>query len=121
MPRRPPRSASFTAGTVALKSGGTPNRLTPMDKPKRSLVIQLKRAGDVIVTLPVLPVLKAALPGTEIDFLVDKAFAPLIENHPSVSAVRVYDRKSMWTTWKTLRAASYDWIIDFQSSPRSIL
>jgi len=92
-----------------------------MDNPKRILVIQLKRAGDVIVTTPVLPALRQALPQAEIDFLVDKPFAPLLENNPSLHQVHLYDRQAPWKTWRNLRAASYDWIIDFQSSPRSIL
>ena len=92
-----------------------------MDKPKRILLIQLKRAGDVIVTTPVLPALRHALPEAKIDFLLNKPFAPLLENNPFINEVRVYDRKAVWATWQALRAASYDWIIDFQSSPRSIL
>jgi ADP-heptose:LPS heptosyltransferase len=92
-----------------------------MDNPRKILVIQLKRAGDVIVTTPVLPALRQALPGAEIDFLVDKPFAPLLEYNPFLHRVQVYDRKAPWSTWRKLRAASYDWILDFQSSPRSIL
>jgi ADP-heptose:LPS heptosyltransferase len=92
-----------------------------MDNPKRLLLIQLKRAGDVIVTTPLLPALRHALPEARIDFLVDKPFAPLLENNPFINEVRIYDRTSVWATWRAVRAASYDWIIDFQSSPRSIL
>jgi len=92
-----------------------------MDKPKRVLIIQLKRAGDVIVTTPILPALREAVPAVEIDFLVDKPFAPLLENNPDVHRVHVYDRKAPWMTWRELRAASYDWVLDFQSSPRSIM
>jgi lipopolysaccharide heptosyltransferase II len=92
-----------------------------MDKPKRILVIQLKRAGDVIVTTPVLPALREALPGVEIDFLIDKPFAPLLGNNPDIRRVQIYNRKAPWLTWRDMRAASYDWILDFQSSPRSIL
>src|SRR5260221_249991 len=59
----------FTAGTAVLKSGGIMNLPTPMDRPKRVLIIQLKRAGDVIVTTPVIEALHSALPDAEIDFL----------------------------------------------------
>jgi ADP-heptose:LPS heptosyltransferase len=92
-----------------------------MDNPKRVLLIQLKRAGDVVVTTPLLPPLRQALPEARIDFLVDKAFAPLLEHNPFINDIRIYDRANVWATWRTLRAASYDWILDFQSSPRSIL
>ena len=96
-------------------------RLDCMNNPQRILVIQLKRAGDVIVTVPVLAALRRALPLARIDFLVDKAFAPLLEHNKDIHEVRPYDRKATLATWRALRAASYDWLLDFQSSPRSIL
>ena len=96
-------------------------RLIRMDNPKRILIIQLKRAGDVIVTTPVLASLRAVLPESKIDFLVDQPFAPLLENNPHIDKVQVYDRQALRSTWRRLRDASYDWILDFQSSPRSVL
>jgi lipopolysaccharide heptosyltransferase II len=92
-----------------------------MSDPKHILVVQLKRAGDVIVTTPILPALRKALPEAKIDFLVDPASAPILENNPYIREVRVYDRNAIGATWRMLRKAAYDWIIDFQSSPRSIL
>jgi len=92
-----------------------------MDNPKKILLIQLKRAGDVIVTTPVAAALRQALPDAKIDFLVDAPFAPLLEHNPSIDRIRIYDRKALGATWKGLRGACYDWIIDFQSSPRSIV
>src|ERR1700733_5736906 len=92
-----------------------------IESPRKILIIQLKRAGDVIVTTPVIKALHQALPDAKIDFLVDKPFAPLLENNPDLHHVQIYDRDHTWATWRRLRAASYDWIFDFQSSPRSIL
>ena len=92
-----------------------------MDKPQRILLIQLKRAGDVIVTTPVLAALKKKFPQTEIDFLVEKPFAPLLENNPHLRQVCVYDKTRMLDVWRQVRAQRYDWIFDFQSSPRSAL
>jgi lipopolysaccharide heptosyltransferase II len=91
-----------------------------MDKPKRILLIQLKRAGDVLVTTPVLPALRQALPDAWIDFLVDAPWAPLLEHNPNLNGVQTFEGAA-WRTWRRLRAASYDWIIDFQSSPRSVI
>src|ERR1051325_11028406 len=104
-------SDSFTGGIAGSKSGGIRSRLILMDNPKRVLIIQLKRAGDVIVTIPVLSALRQALPETEIDFLVDKPFAPLIEQNPNVNKIQTFDRRSLWATWRALRTARYDWII----------
>src|SRR5205085_2499704 len=101
----------FMVGTGASKSGGTRSLPILMDKLSTILVIQLKRAGDVIVTTPVLPVLRAALPEAKIDFLVDRPFAPLLENNPYLRDIHRYDRSAPWKTWKTLRAAKYDLIL----------
>src|SRR5262245_24604425 len=92
-----------------------------MLNPQKILIVQLKRAGDVIVTTPVLPALRAALPGAVIDFLVDKPFSVLLENHPDLRHLVLYERGAPWRTWKAIRQEGYDWILDFQSSPRSVL
>jgi lipopolysaccharide heptosyltransferase II len=88
---------------------------------RRVLVIQLKRAGDVLVTTPVLAALSEALPQVEIDFLVDKPFASLLEASPHLKNIWIYDRQKPWKTAMAIRHAHYDVIFDFQSSPRSIL
>src|SRR5689334_4693739 len=92
-----------------------------MDNMKKILLIQLKRAGDVIVTTPVLPALATALPHAEIDFLTSPAFAPLLECNPYIRKIQIFSRESTWSTWQMLRRENYDLIVDFQSSPRSVL
>jgi heptosyltransferase-2 len=90
-----------------------------MDKPGKILLIQLKRAGDVLLTTPAAAVLKQRWPDVRIDFLVDAPFAPLVENHPAIDRICIYDRKQRLKTMAGLRSERYDWLIDFQSSPRS--
>jgi ADP-heptose:LPS heptosyltransferase len=103
----------------AISLNGPPAVL--MDAPRRILVIQLKRAGDVIVTTPVLPVLRQRFPDAKIGFLVDPAFASLLDNNPNLDQLIRYNRSSVRATWAELRCGGWDWIIDFQSSPRSVL
>src|SRR4051812_18921215 len=93
----------------------------PMDNPKSVLIIQLKRAGDVILTTPVAAVLKRRWPQTRVEFLTEKPFAPLLERNPSIDRVQVYDKRAIWGTLRRLRAQRYDRIFDFQSSPRSAI
>jgi heptosyltransferase-3 len=92
-----------------------------MDNPTKILIIQLKRAGDVIVTLPAAAMLKHRFPQARIDFMTDKAFAPLLENNPAIDRVVAYDRRAVRVTIQRIRAELYDSIFDFQSSPRSAL
>jgi lipopolysaccharide heptosyltransferase II len=92
-----------------------------MDKPRRVLLIQLKRAGDVVLATAVLPILAQRLPEAQIDFLVGKDFAPILENNPWIHEVLPYDGDHAWGTLRRIRAQRYDWVIDFQSSPRTAL
>jgi ADP-heptose:LPS heptosyltransferase len=92
-----------------------------MVDPQRILLIQLKRAGDVIVTTPVITALKKRFSVTAIDFLVEKPFAPILENNPGLNRIRVYDKSNVSGVWKRIRETHYDWIFDFQSSPRSAM
>ena len=92
-----------------------------MDNPKKILIIQLKRAGDVILTTPIAELLKRRWPQARVDFLVEKAFAPLLENNPAIDVIQIYDKNHVMQTLKRIRAERYDQILDFQSSPRSAI
>ncbi len=83
------------------------------------LLIQLKRAGDVLVSVPAAAVLKQRFPESKIHFLVDQAFASLLENHPAIDGIQRYDPHERLKTLRQIRSEKYDLIIDFQSSPRS--
>ncbi len=90
-----------------------------MAEPQKILVIQLKRAGDVLVTTPVLPALRERFPNARIDFLVEPAFAPVLEHNPYVNEIQLYRRGDVLGTLRRIRAQRYDWVLDFLSSPRS--
>src|SRR5258708_505803 len=90
-----------------------------MDNLRKILIIQLKRAGDVILTTPCAALLKRRFPQARIDFLVEKAFAPLLEHNPEIDAVQLYDKNHVWNTLRRIRSERYNCIFDFQTSPRS--
>jgi len=50
----------------------------------RILVVRTSAMGDVVHCLPVLSALKRRLPGATIAWVIEKAFAPLLEEHPDV-------------------------------------
>lgn len=60
---------------------------------RRALVIKLRNHGDVLLTSPVFTVLKAAIPGVEIDALVYADTAPMLRGHPAISCVHEVARK----------------------------
>lgn len=87
----------------------------------RILLIQLKRAGDLLVTTPVIAALRAHRPGAELYVLTQSPFAPLLEGDPAVTRVIRYDSRDLVGTLRRLREVRADLILDFQSSPRSVI
>jgi heptosyltransferase-3 len=106
-------------GTGALKLGSTPKLLILMDDPQSILIIQLKRVGDVILTTPIPALLKRRFPKARIGFLVERSGMPLLEGNPSIDQVHPYDKDHVWSSLAPVRSAGYEWVIDFQGSPRS--
>lgn len=60
---------------------------------RRVLVIKLRHHGDVLLASPVFTVLRRALPDAEIDALVYRETAPLLEGHPGIARLHTIDRE----------------------------
>jgi heptosyltransferase-3 len=96
---------------------------------RRVLVTKLRHHGDVLLASPVFTVLKRALPSAEIDALVYRETAPMLENHPAIAQLFTIDRE-----WKRhgvvsqfraeaallrgLRARRYDLLVHLTEHPR---
>ncbi len=87
--------------------------------PRRILLIQLRRHGDVVLTTALLEDLRRHAPDARVDFLVGAAAAPLLDGHPLIDERIVYDRAHPVRAAVEVRRRHYDWIIDVQSSPRT--
>jgi heptosyltransferase-3 len=96
---------------------------------RRVLVTKLRHHGDVLLASPVFTVLHGALPGAEIDALVYRETAPMLEGHPAVSQLHTIDRD--WKrsgAWSQVRAESallrslsarrFDLIVHLTEHPR---
>ena len=90
-----------------------------ISRPRRILVSQLRRLGDVVLTTPLLEDLRRAFPDATVDFLVGDRAAPLLDHHPLVHERLIFDRAHPVRMWRAVRARRYDWIVDPQSSPRT--
>jgi len=91
---------------------------------EKILIIQTAFPGDVILTLPLLQVLKKNYPESKIDFLCIPAASVLLKNNPYVNDVIVYDKRnsdtgSFISLVRSLRAGKYDLIISPHRSFRS--
>ena len=93
----------------------------PPRPPRRILLIQLRRLGDVLLSTPLLIDLNRAFPAARLDWLVGDAAAPLLDGHPLITERIVYDRTRTAGMWMEIRRRRYDWIVDVQSNPRTAL
>ncbi len=97
------------------------------EHPKKILIIKPSAMGDIVLALPVLSALRASFPDAGISWLVRTEFAALLEGHPYLSEIILFDRKYLGKAWKNpkafgalvslitrLRKEKFDLIIDLQ-------
>ncbi len=98
----------------------------------RILLVKLSSLGDVVHTLPVVQDILSAMPDAQIDWVIEKAFAPLLTQLEGLHRIIPCElrrwRKSFWTaqTWQAWRAFkadlqrdNYDAVIDLQGLTKS--
>jgi ADP-heptose:LPS heptosyltransferase len=85
----------------------------------RVLVIQTAFIGDVILATPVIEAIHNTYPSARIDFLLRKGNEGLLENHPHLSHVYIWDKKAgkysqLLKIIRQLRKEKYDIAINLQ-------
>ncbi|HEX2788337.1 MAG TPA: glycosyltransferase family 9 protein [Ignavibacteria bacterium] len=91
------------------------------------LIIQTAFLGDVILTLPLVQVLKKHKPGLQIDFLCIPETAGVLKNNPDINEVILYDKRQykgigkLFNLTNKLKKNKYDLIISPHRSARSTL
>ena len=104
----------------------------PLGECRRALVLKLRHHGDVLLSAPVLNVLKAHAPALEVDALVYDDTAPMLEGHPALSKLhtvgrgwrrigslsRLLEEKKLFGA---LRARQYDLVVHLSEQPRGAL
>jgi len=88
---------------------------------KKILVIRFSSIGDIVLTTPVVRILKNT-PGleAEVHFATKKSFAGFLKNNPCIDMVHVLEG-SLFELTKRLRAERFDYIIDLHNNLRSNL
>ncbi|MBZ0092841.1 MAG: putative lipopolysaccharide heptosyltransferase III, partial [Sulfuricellaceae bacterium] len=95
----------------------------------RVLVIKLRHHGDVLLTSPVFSVLKNHAPHLEIDALVYRDTADMLNLHPAIARIHTVDKqwknsgslaqaKAEWALLSALRERRYDLIVHLTESNR---
>ncbi len=68
------------------------------------LLIKPSSLGDVVMALPALSALRRSFPRARIHWLIRPEFAPLIEGHPHVDEIILFDRKFLAKAWHNAAA-----------------
>ncbi len=105
-----------------------------MPSAPKILIVKLSSLGDVVHAMPAVQDIRRAIAGVEIDWVVERAFAPLVGRCEGVARVipcelrrwrtRPWSRltRQEWVAFKSeLRAQAYDAIIDLQGLSKSAL
>jgi len=99
---------------------------------QKILIIKLSSLGDVVHALPVLSGLKQSLPDAQISWMVSRAFSSLLEGHPDLDQIILFERErwrgvkncilrfpEIWRLVQDIRAFQFDVVLDLQGLLRS--
>ncbi|MDD5449864.1 MAG: glycosyltransferase family 9 protein [Candidatus Omnitrophica bacterium] len=95
-------------------------KIRDKEKIKRILFITLSNIGDIILTTPVLSVLKKEFPLASIDVMSGAKGAEIFSGHPLAARYIRYDKSLKtglkWGLIRELRKRKYDLIVDLRNS-----
>ena len=88
-----------------------------MQKPLKILVVRFSSIGDIVLTSPVVRILKNQL-NAEVHFITKKVYKCLIEHNPNIDKIYSIDT-DIKEVVSELKNENYDWIIDLHNNIRS--
>lgn len=83
------------------------------------LVIRFSSIGDIVLTTPVVRILKQQVKGAEIHYLTKLSSKPILEYNPYIDFLWTFD-KSLDEILPNLKAEGFDYIIDLHNNLRSL-
>ncbi len=99
------------------------SRSEDLDSIRRVLVTRLRWLGDVVMSTPMLEVLRERLPNATIEYLTYPFFAPALQSHPGCDRVLTLPSKAgaraTLSVARELRTPRIDWFFDTLGNPRS--
>lgn len=91
--------------------------------PRRILIILHGSVGDVIRALPLANVIRRGYPKARLSWAIEPAACPLVENHPAVDEVIVFDRSRWWNSLgpflRRIGTERFDLVLDLQRHLKS--
>jgi heptosyltransferase-2 len=96
-----------------------------MIQPSKILVVRFSSIGDIVLTSPVIRLLRKAFPESEIDFVAKRRFSDLVRHDPNLNFTYEYDPedgiRGLWHLSKRLNEKRYELVLDLHNSIRSRL
>jgi heptosyltransferase-2 len=84
------------------------------------LVIRFSSIGDIVLTTPVIRLLKTCRPHAEIHVVTKKKFAPILAPNPYIHKIHVLE-DSLFDLIKRLRREEFDFVLDLHRNLRSFV
>jgi len=91
--------------------------------PKRILVILHGSIGDVTRAIPLVNLVRRGFPEATLAWAVEPPVLPLVQHHPSVDEVILFERDRWWRSFgpfvRRIRARNFDLVLDLQRHLKS--
>jgi heptosyltransferase-1 len=104
-----------------LSPTGRPKAELP--RPRKILLIRLRRVGDIVMTTPAVALLRSFLPDSSLTYLIEEPYRRLVEGLPAVDRVMAVpakqDRRSFLGLLREVRRERFDAVLDFHGGPRA--
>src|SRR5712691_6893544 len=98
------------------------NNVTDVQGLTRILVIRLSSLGDILLTTPVLRLLREHCPAARIDFLTKATYQDVLCANPCVDRLLLLEpQQGLRETLRSLRQTHYDVVVDLHRTLRSRL
>ena len=87
---------------------------------KKILLISLSNIGDVILTFPVLDILRRDFPTAELSLVVGPKVKSLLQDNPNIQHLYIFEKRQSW--WRTilwiwsLRRERFDLVVDLRNT-----
>ena len=94
-----------------------------MNTPKKILVLRFSSIGDIVLSTPLLRVLRTRFPKSQIDFVTRKEYAELVRSNQNINYTYEFDAadgfNGLRILKKRIQAENYDLLVDIHGSLRS--
>ena len=105
-----------------MRKRTTPRNLHEIEA-QRICIIKPSALGDIVQSLPLLPVLKERFPDATVSWVLKRELIDILRGHPSLDDIIAFDRRGSVRNWirllSELRGKQFDLVFDLQGLLRT--